>query len=431
MLQKYTLKIFKIYCLLVIFWSLSGWSTPHKMTIQFLNEQVLKHNVLFQKIPVGGLSALSYDPINQIFFALSDDKGHKGPLRFYKLKLKKTFWTKKYRLQIKSQSLLKRPDKKPLVLDPEGIAFLAPNQIIISSEGAQIVTKKLFKPSKKKLLSRLPASTKVMTQKLLEPPLVLSFNTKGRLKTKWPLPSIFWPKNLKKLKQWGVKENKAFEALSIDPSGKFLWLATESSLKQDQTFLSPSTQPTCKTYSHLKACGKQYIRISQFHIPTQKMIKQFVYIMPQIIKEAQPSHHKGKNGLTDFISLKNKQFLIIERSYLKDSLNFKKRKMDKNQVRLVLSDCSIASNVMRFNRLNKLSSFIPCQNKQTIWLSNLLPNRTDNIEGIALGPKLSSKNQLMVLVSDNNFNPKQKTQFLFFNLQLNEKENEQKKPLKF
>lgn len=38
----------------------------------------------------------------------------------------------------------------------------------------------------------------------------------------------------------------------------------------------------------------------------------------------------------------------------------------------------------------------------------------DNVEGITFGPKLANGNQSLVLVTDNNFSDKQKTQVLVF-----------------
>ena len=40
----------------------------------------------------------------------------------------------------------------------------------------------------------------------------------------------------------------------------------------------------------------------------------------------------------------------------------------------------------------------------------------DNVEGITFGPKLANGNQSLVLITDNNFSDKQKTQVLVFEL---------------
>jgi hypothetical protein len=42
----------------------------------------------------------------------------------------------------------------------------------------------------------------------------------------------------------------------------------------------------------------------------------------------------------------------------------------------------------------------------------------DNIEGLTLGPQLSHRERLLILVSDNNFNNIQRTQFLAFKIKI-------------
>jgi hypothetical protein len=46
----------------------------------------------------------------------------------------------------------------------------------------------------------------------------------------------------------------------------------------------------------------------------------------------------------------------------------------------------------------------------------------DNIEGISWGPKLANGHRSLILVSDNNFNPDQRTQFLAFEVMPYERE---------
>ena len=41
----------------------------------------------------------------------------------------------------------------------------------------------------------------------------------------------------------------------------------------------------------------------------------------------------------------------------------------------------------------------------------------DNIEGVTFGPTLPNGNITLIFVSDNNFNPLEKTQFLLFEIQ--------------
>ena len=362
---------------------------PNKFAVHFLNQQTLKYNLLFNKIPVGGLSGLHYHAPKKVFLALSDDKGWYGPPRFYTLQLHKKFLKTQYQLKIKSQTfLVNKKNRYMLPIDPEGISVLPNGQILISSEGAQISRLAAW-GAKKSGLFKQPASL------LLHPPGVFSFQLNGRLAFTWPLPRGFWPHNLKHLKTHGVQKNKAFESVSVEPGGQAFWLAGEAALRQDLLPSSPI----------------QYIRLSRFHIAAQKMLAQFAYPASLWITQ---KHMKGLNGVTDLLALKNKQFLIIERAYLKDPSLLKIRKTDFNDVRLILADCSQADDISNYKSL-KNKTFAPCKKIQTENISIGAP--APNIEGLAWGPKLKTGGRLLVFVSDNNFNSSQKTQFLFFRFQ--------------
>lgn len=343
-------------------------------SLKFINEQVVDHHLQIKDISVGGLSALSYNDENNTFIALSDDKGNKaGPPRFYKLKLNKKEEGEKYELVFEDQIFLHNVEgQKMEPIDPEGVAFLKPDRIFISSEGAQL-------------------------PHLIAPPAVFLFNSKGKKLSSWPTPQMYWPEDLSQLGEWGVKENKAFEALSIDYENDHLWVATESTLHQDVQDTESSE-------------GTQYIRLSRFNIKGANMISQFIYPMNSRIEL---NNLKGANGLTDFLYLGGEKLIVIERAYLKDSSVSGDRKVDANFVRLFLTDCSQASDVSQYQEL-KQGNFVTCGKRQLADLSSLLGDNLDNIEGITMGPKVSEDSYLLVLVSDNNFNPSQKTQFLYF-----------------
>ena len=54
-------------------------------------------------------------------------------------------------------------------------------------------------------------------------------------------------------------------------------------------------------------------------------------------------------------------------------------------------------------------------------IAQLKTKSLDNFEGMALGPKLPNGNDTLIVVSDNNFNPSQRTAFLFFEIVKNKK----------
>lgn len=357
-------------------------------SLDFINEQIVDHNLQFRNVPVGGLSALSYNPEKNVFIALSDAKtalsgvkSKKGPPRFYELKLNEVEKGKKYELKIMDQMLLNnKKTGKLMPVDPEGVAFFKPDQMFISSEGAQLPKLNIYVP-----------------------PSVLMFNSKGEWLSSWPLPDMYWPDDLERLGEWGVKENKAFEALSVNPKDNQLWLATESALNQDEQ-------------DEIDSENKQYVRVSQFDITTARMNKQFLYEMDSDIEI---NNLKGRNGLTDFFSLGGYKLLAIERAYLKDASVSGNRKTDANLVRLFLTDCSAANDVSKYQELKK-GRFVTCGKRLLGELSSIIGSRVDNIEGITIGPAVKG-GYLLVLVSDNNFNQAQKTQFLFFHYLPDEK----------
>ena len=372
-----------------------GPSPTPSFSLKFVHEQILKQGLSFQKIPVGGLSALTYDSQNRVFLALSDDKGNKGfPPRFYKLRLLNK--NLKPHLKLIDQVVLRDSKGNPFIpIDPEGMVILYDHKLkkthktghlFISSEGAQM-------PS------------------LKAPPQIFKFNTKGDWLSSMPVWDVYWRPD--QIGQWGVKENKGFEALSVDPLQKHIYFATEQALHQD-VFQGDVFQ------------NRQYIRITKWDLKNKaKAIKYKQYLYPMNIF-MEKDNMKGLNGLTDFISLGDQKLIVVERAYLKKKKGSNQRKMDANWVRLFLADCSQASNVAKYKNLNQLARFNKVLSKKILTcgktlisdLSTLSHIKVDNIEGIALGPQISKGKYWLVLVSDNNFSLKQKNQFLFFHFQL-------------
>ena len=387
--------------------------------LKFINAQYLKSNLSFGKVPVGGLSAIYYDSDKDVFLALSDDKGRQGPPRFYTLKLYKQFVKNRlhYQFAITRQQFLVDQKGKALSIDPEGI-FAFSKKIFISTEGRQPKKNRRGDFSKKKPFP-------------FRPPRLLVLNRQGSLKHLFPLPAHFWPQDTLQLKYQGVKENQGFEALARDPDGRHFWLATESSLRQDE---SPATmlchfKKTLKPARHLLySCGRQLIRISKGDLHQNKILLQWVYPLARFIQIKNTGVHSrnhfnrspltGRLGLTDFLSLGKGKFLAIERAYLKNKNLKTKKKADAYYVQLVWLDCTHAENVLTYKSLRHQTP-ATCKRTHTMdlqWLANLYAIPIDNIEGIAMRHTKNAPPPLLILVSDNNFRSSQKTGFLFFHI---------------
>ena len=378
---QHILKASPLWLALCFFSSCLNLPRGSGISVELKGEQVFKKGKQFGNLKVGGLSELFYDPASHSFLALSDDKKNH---RFYRLVLKHDLSSKKpYKLEIKEQVFLKSPGHKRLKrnMDPEALV-LYKDQILIASEGQQIY-------------------------KIHEPTQIFTFDKQAVLKSAWPVPLVFWNKKLTKrdpigfwnkaltkqeplisflsqMENFGQQENKGFESLTLDLKLGHLWTATEKPLKQDIVFKR-----------------KFFVRLSAFDIQTKKMFLQYPYFLED--EDA---------GLVALRFLKPNVFLGLERAYKK----IKKRGV--NEVNLFLIDCHQAGNIQPYpaNLPGKLK---PCSKKR-LWTSSKADIAVDNLEALALGPLIpfsTSKKQLLVLASDNNFNEeKQKTQFLFFHL---------------
>ena len=51
--------------------------------VQLLGYEVLQDGTYFDDTLVGGLSGMTYDPINDVYYVISDDKSEEAPARYY------------------------------------------------------------------------------------------------------------------------------------------------------------------------------------------------------------------------------------------------------------------------------------------------------------------------------------------------------------
>ena len=336
------------------------------LKIEFLNEQIIKEGQGFEGLAVGGISGASFDNLKGHFLFLSDDKKNH---RFYRLQIKSK---NPYRLKIIEQVFLREKDSLRLKrnMDPEAIFLHSKaNQIFITSEGQQIFS-------------------------VFDPPGILQFSVSGILERVWPLPPIFWTtkesfdgkKEMPSDKGlhfsslpynqilFGPNANKGFESLALDIKNQILYTATEAPLRQDQ-----------------KSSSGHWIRLSGFSMKGQTLVAQYGYKIKNADK-----------GLVEMLLLKPFVFLTLEREYVEPFYT----------VRLFVTNCSKSSNFYKKVKLPK--HFKPCK-KSLLFDFARLSIPLDNLEAMTLGPWISSKERLLVIASDNNFNPaKQMNQILFF-----------------
>jgi hypothetical protein len=203
------------------------------------------------------------------------------------------------------------------------------------------------------------------------------------------LPDIF---TMNKDQEIGPRHNLGFEGLSFTPDGRSVWLAMESALYQDGPIATPSTGAVARL-ARVDREGKEFA--------------QYAYPLDPI--QAVPTGKNGDNGVSEILALDDHRALVLERSGVEGADG-----VWTMYIRLYAIDTTGATDIAAVPSLAN-ANYIPVDKRLVIDLAKTAAiGRVDNIEGMSWGPTLADGNRSLVLVSDNNFNPAQITQFLAF-----------------
>jgi hypothetical protein len=388
-LQKFFWKLLIGFCLVF----LAGFSLDNSpvlasdrtflnVSLDFVNEYKLPKQK-FENTPVGGLSGLAYDRIDDIFYAISDDRSNLAPARFYALKLK--FSPEQPKLddvEVIGVNFLKDRNGNTYnqgEVDPEGIALTGDRTVLISSEG---VTSKSIPPFidefdllTGKWLRSLPMPQRYLFEPKREP------NS---------------PKNeLVKPEPQGVSDNLGFEALTVirdsigDPYRVFT--VTENALTQDAQ--TDRNQPSESRFLHYLVGDIAPLIIAEHRYPVEA-------IAPPI----------NQIGVNDLVAIdRGGHFLTLERSNGTAGFGAK-------IWQIFTGDANDTSSIKSFRASPNVRSI----RKKLILDLATLGIKLDNLEGMAIGPRLADGSSSLILVSDDNFSENQFTQFLLFRLNRNQ-----------
>jgi 3-phytase len=348
--------------------------------LQFLGEHELANGLQFDGTTVGGLSAISYDRRSGQYYVISDDRSAIDPARFYTAKLafsKNSFDG----VELTGTRPWLRPDGTPfpktsvvagqmptIAPDPEGIAINPKTgSLFWSSEGERIVP------------TDAPAA--------LGDPWVREAGTDGTFRRELALP----PQLHMNSQAVGPRQNQTLEGLSFTPDGRQLFSAMEDPLYQD------GADPT--------ASAGGLTRVNQYDVKSGRPVAQFAYPLSPFFTTIPASDPTATNGVSEILALGDGRFLVVERAVVFSTQNWK--------VRVYLAQARHATNVLDRDTLD--ADVRPMTKRLLVDLSDVPGlDRVDNIEGITLGPKLADGRQSLVLVSDNNFNSLEITQFIAF-----------------
>jgi hypothetical protein len=348
----------------------------------FIGQQVLPHGYRYANTTVGGLSGIDYDAATGRYWAISDDRSEFGPSRFYELALDLSHFNKTADpghagVAFHGVQTLKRLDGSTFAnvrtnpgraADPEAIRVHVPSgRLVWSSEGERIV--------------------KAGEPPVLVNPHVWEMQRDGTFLRPFVIPEKFHASAGNR----GIRRNLAFEGLAFTPDYATLYVMTENALLQD----GPASSLTESSPSRLLA-----LDYASGHVRAE-------YVIDVAPIPATPTTTDGlaDNGIPEILVLDQERLLALERSFVSGV---------GNTIKLFLVDLRGATDVSGFAALAG-QRYVPAA-KRLLLDFKTLGIRLDNTEGMTWGPPLPGGSRSLIFVSDDNFNSKQITQFLAFEL---------------
>ena len=359
---------------------------PGTPRLRLIGEATLPHRLAFKGTTVGGLSGLDYDPAQDLWVALSDDRSDLQPARCYTL-----------RLQVTAEGLA-----PPVLVDtfalrqPDGSPFPGRRQ----DAGAEVPDPEAirWRPQTRTLLWTSEGDVRRGGD-----PALFEMDSGGRQLRRFTLPAYFKadPTN-----HTGPRDNLAFEGLALTTDGTAAWVAMENALRQD------GPEPTV-------AAPGGPCRFTRFDLASGAATDQRAYIPDAIPQAPIPAIAFADNGVSEILALDAHRLLVLERAYMMGV---------GNSLRLYLVDTRDGSNTLALPQLATGAGWSPMQKSLVadfVWYRGPQPDgrpglaRLDNTEGMAWGSRLPASNgqpgsRTLVFVSDDNFNPGQTTQFIAF-----------------
>jgi len=347
--------------------------------VEFLGEAVIPTGTMFDGTEIGGLSSISYDKRRETYFVLSDDQGNRptgDPVRYYNVEIDLADGSlDDGDVEFVDTTQLLDIDKQPFApggVDPEGLVRTSGGPLFVSSEG------------------------NTNADPIIDP-FVRQYNRRGKVKAELPIPDHYIPNGV----DHGVRLNLAFESLNVTPKKRKLVTAAEGALFQDgpvSTFDNSSLA-----------------RILEYDLHWKKPVAEYVY---EVGPWAEPSGIFGVNGIVEVLPIDEAgTMLVMERSF---SVGGVLGGGTGNVVVINEISTTGATDVLHEEALYEGGAPIPLTpvSQREVFAFDDLDIPIDNIEGMTFGPRLDDGRRTLVIVSDNNFNPGQFTQFIVLALDI-------------
>lgn len=351
---------------------------PHSHQVdklRLIDSKTIPHEQTYNKTKVGGISGITYNPKSNKWYLLSDDRSEHSPSRFYEANL--NYNLRQFNnINIKNVNSLKQPNgsnyiskkqfsnkSKDIVADPESIRFdPLTNNILYTSEG---------------------------DRSLGLNPFIRFSNLNGNFITELPInESLKMDTQSKK----GFRNNLAIEGSTFSVDGTSIWTSMEAPVIQD----GPVPTADSGALSRITQYDRRGNVLSEYAYPIDSV--------PHVGNNAKTA----ENGVSEMLAINKHEFLTLERASVQSSDD-----TFKNYVRIYKIDINHASDIKDTQTLQN-AEVTPVKKKLVANLNDAQLDKVDNIEGMTFGKKLANGNDSLVVVSDNNFNKSQISQFIVF-----------------
>jgi 3-phytase len=338
-----------------------------QISVRLLGQHAFESRRMFQDTTVGGLSGLTYDAKRRVYYAVSDDRGENQAPRFYTLKIEAdetgiqdvafvgvTFF----------DSDASTPGIQPIERgdsDMEDIQLLADDTLLVSSERDRE-----------------------------NRPWVRRFALDGTLLGELPIPPHFetatesGPDGRPRVIR-GIRTNLGFEGMALTPSNQTLYLANEQALAQDGP-ISTVESGTNVRLLRMEIYGAE-----------SRPTAEYVYPVDKAFAASIDPNNPSDNGLTSLVWVQHLipgyDLLALERAFASGV---------GNDVNIFLVRLADATDVRDVDALPQPYTG-RAATKSLLANIGALGIKPDNLEALALGPRLSNGHLSLIVMSDDNF----------------------------
>lgn len=344
--------------------------------IRFLGEYILPNNMSFKNTTVGGLSGIDYDAKRDLYYMICDDPSTRGPARFY---------TAKIPVSEKGIDSVQIIEVTPL-LNPHGQTYADITKDRIHSADVEAMR---YDPSRDELIWSSEGQRVVRTDtQLLQDPAVVIITREGHYKDSLALPANMHVHTEEK----GPRHNSVFEGVTFDEHYRHVFVSLEDAIYEDgpRAGLGDSTA---------------WIRIIKYNRKIKEPVAQYAYQLDPVPYAPDPPGAFKINGISDILYTGNDKFMVIERAWSTGRVP--------SDIRVYIADAKNADDISSVTFLTETPLHRPVTKKLLLDMSSL-GRFIDNIEGVTFGPVLPNGHRSLVFVADDNFDKKQKSQFLLF-----------------